>query len=178
MGQLWVLWGSYGVLWGAIGRSIPLLPAFLAFTLSCAGPFPEVKRPPLNVAIVLRGSPIPSDLLNPPFPPGVTPVPLRMDEGDPRSLLVRLCDLLSSLKLHGVVFDDKAGAEAVAHILDFVSAQAAVPIVGVSGGAATVMAPKVRGGYGGLWVSMGLYGVRGGYGDLWVSMGPYGSLWS
>lgn len=126
------------------GRAARLCPLLVALALSCAGPFPEPRRP-LNVALVLRGAAVPPDVLGQPFPPGVTAVPLALEEGDPRSLLVRLCDLLSSLRLHGVVFEDSAGAEAVAQILDFVSAQAAVPIVGVSGGAAVVLAPKEPG---------------------------------
>ncbi|NXS38198.1 NMDE4 protein, partial [Pomatostomus ruficeps] len=64
---------------------------------------------------------------------------------DPRSLIVRLCDVLSSLRIHGVVFEDDARSEAVAHILDFVSAQTSVPIVGVNGGSAIVLTPKEKG---------------------------------
>ncbi|NWX08368.1 NMDE4 protein, partial [Caloenas nicobarica] len=65
---------------------------------------------------------------------------------DPRSIVTRLCDALSSLRLHGVVFeDDGGGSAAVAQILDFLSAQSGVPIVGVSGGAAAVLSAKEKG---------------------------------
>ncbi|NXQ32888.1 NMDE4 protein, partial [Alaudala cheleensis] len=68
-----------------------------------------------------------------------------LNETDPRSLIVRLCDVLSSLRIHGVVFEDDTSSEAVAHILDFLSAQTSVPIVGVNGGAAIVLTPKEQG---------------------------------
>ncbi|KAM8794780.1 glutamate receptor ionotropic, NMDA 2D-like [Eudromia elegans] len=130
---------------------------FLALALACTGPFPEPagapsgpSAPPLTVAVVLSGPSYGAGAAAPPgalagLAPGVTTVPVALNGSDPRSLLVRLCDLLSSLRLHGVVFEDESRAEAVAHVLDFLSAQAAVPIVAVGGGAAVVLAPKEKG---------------------------------
>ncbi|NWQ92465.1 NMDE4 protein, partial [Burhinus bistriatus] len=46
-----------------------------------------------------------------------------LNDTNPRSLIVRLCDVLSSLRIHGVVFEDDTRSEAVAQILDFISAQ-------------------------------------------------------
>ncbi|NXQ13194.1 NMDE4 protein, partial [Peucedramus taeniatus] len=66
-----------------------------------------------------------------------------LNDTNPRSLIVRLCDVLSSLRIHGVVFEDDTRSEAVAQILDFISAQTSVPIIGVNGGSAIVLTPKV-----------------------------------
>ncbi|XP_013364404.1 PREDICTED: glutamate receptor ionotropic, NMDA 2D, partial [Chinchilla lanigera] len=63
----------------------------------------------------------------------------------PRSLVLQLCDLLSGLRVHGVVFEDDSRAPAVAPILDFLSAQTSLPIVAVHGGAALVLTPKEKG---------------------------------
>ncbi|XP_017719114.1 PREDICTED: glutamate receptor ionotropic, NMDA 2D [Rhinopithecus bieti] len=64
---------------------------------------------------------------------------------EPRSLVLQLCDLLSGLRVHGVVFEDDSRAPAVAPILDFLSAQTSLPIVAVHGGAALVLTPKEKG---------------------------------
>ena len=74
----------------------------------------------------------------------VRPVALVLNGSDPRSLVLQLCDLLSGLRVHGVVFEDDSRAPAVAPILDFLSAQTSLPIVAVHGGAALVLTPKVR----------------------------------
>uniref|UniRef100_A0A8V5GLG8 Uncharacterized protein n=1 Tax=Melopsittacus undulatus TaxID=13146 RepID=A0A8V5GLG8_MELUD len=139
---------GYGV-WG-MGMFFPL-------ALACASPFlaPDAPRRALNVAVVLSGSSYGSGAarLAPGPVPGssfdVNPIGLVLNGSDPRSLILRLCDLLSSLPVHGVVFEDDSGSEALPHILDFVSAQTNVPIVAVSGGAAAVITPKVGDGGGG-----------------------------
>nr|XP_032822919.1 glutamate receptor ionotropic, NMDA 2C-like isoform X2 [Petromyzon marinus] len=61
---------------------------------------------------------------------------------NPRDVLTQVCDMLSSLKTHGVVFGDETGAAALAHILDFISSQTRVPIIGIRGGSAVVMTKK------------------------------------
>ncbi|CAN0005284.1 unnamed protein product [Lampetra planeri] len=61
---------------------------------------------------------------------------------NPRDVLTQVCDVLSSLKTHGVVFGDETGAAALAHILDFISSQTRVPIIGIRGGSAVVMTKK------------------------------------
>uniref|UniRef100_A0A2K5UWZ3 Glutamate receptor n=1 Tax=Macaca fascicularis TaxID=9541 RepID=A0A2K5UWZ3_MACFA len=72
----------------------------------------------------------------------VRPVALVLNGSDPRSLVLQLCDLLSGLRVHGVVFEDDSRAPAVAPILDFLSAQTSLPIVAVHGGAALVLTPE------------------------------------
>ena len=45
--------------------------------------------------------------------------------------------------LQGVVFGDDTDQEAIAQILDFISAQTHIPILGVRGGSSMIMAAKV-----------------------------------
>lgn len=140
----------------------------LLLALACASPFPEeVPGPggaggpgggpggarPLNVALVFSGPAYATEAarLGPAVAaavrsPGldVRPVALVLNGSDPRSLVLQLCDLLSGLRVHGVVFEDDSRAPAVAPILDFLSAQTSLPIVAVHGGAALVLTPKVR----------------------------------
>ncbi|KAJ7428842.1 hypothetical protein WISP_00611 [Willisornis vidua] len=126
----------------------------LALALACASPFLEPPAVPaprrtLNVAVILSGASY--GAAGPRLAPGAFPelalevnaVGVVLNGTDPRSLIVRLCDVLSSLRIHGVVFEDDSRSEAVAHILDFISAQTAVPIVGINGGSAIVLTPKV-----------------------------------
>lgn len=145
----------------------------LLLALACASPFPD-EGPggpggpgagsgpgggggggarPLNVALVFSGPAYAGEAarLGPAVAaavrsPGldVRPVALVLNGSDPRSLVLQLCDLLSGLRVHGVVFEDDSRAPAVAPILDFLSAQTSLPIVAVHGGAALVLTPKVR----------------------------------
>lgn len=155
---------------GAGGPRGPRGPAkmLLLLALACASPFPE-EAPgpggagglgggpggarPLNVALVFSGPAYAAEAarLGPAVAaavrsPGldVRPVALVLNGSDPRSLVLQLCDLLSGLRVHGVVFEDDSRAPAVAPILDFLSAQTSLPIVAVHGGAALVLTPKVR----------------------------------
>uniref|UniRef100_A0A2K5CDS2 Glutamate receptor n=1 Tax=Aotus nancymaae TaxID=37293 RepID=A0A2K5CDS2_AOTNA len=140
----------------------------LLLALACASPFPE-EAPgpggaggpagsrgarPLNVALVFSGPAYAAEAarLAPAVAaavrsPGldVRPVALVLNGSDPRSLVLQLCDLLSGLRVHGVVFEDDSRAPAVAPILDFLSAQTSLPIVAVHGGAALVLTPKEKG---------------------------------
>ncbi|XP_028827814.1 LOW QUALITY PROTEIN: glutamate receptor ionotropic, NMDA 2A [Denticeps clupeoides] len=61
---------------------------------------------------------------------------------DPASVMTHLCELMSRQQLHGLVFGDGTDQEAVAQMLDFISAQTLMPILGVHGGAAMTMAEK------------------------------------
>uniref|UniRef100_A0A8C4TH49 Glutamate receptor n=1 Tax=Erpetoichthys calabaricus TaxID=27687 RepID=A0A8C4TH49_ERPCA len=126
----------------------------------------------LNIAVVFSGPSYPSDMprvvLGGPYIgatyissssglPGLGGSPYHIDvkdvniihvvlnETSPRSLILRLCDVLSSLPIHGVVYEEEVTSRAVAQILDFISAQTSVPIVGVGGGAALVHTPKESG---------------------------------
>ncbi|KAK1329991.1 LOW QUALITY PROTEIN: hypothetical protein QTO34_010175 [Cnephaeus nilssonii] len=156
---------------GAGGPGGPRGPAkmLLLLALACASPFPEeapgpggASGPgggaggarPLNVALVFSGPAYATEAarLGPSVAaavrsPGldVRPVALVLNGSDPRSLVLQLCDLLSGLRVHGVVFEDDSRAPAVAPILDFLSAQTSLPIVAVHGGAALVLTPKEKG---------------------------------
>lgn len=69
---------------------------------------------------------------------------LTMNETDPKSIIKSICDLMTEHWLQGVVFGDDTDQEAIAQILDFISAQTHIPILGVRGGSSMIMAAKVR----------------------------------
>ena len=85
------------------------------------------------------------DFLHIPYPPKVEVV--TMNETDPKSIINRICAQMTrnSLQnsLQGVVFGDDTDQEAIAQILDFISAQTHLPILGIRGGSSMVMAAKV-----------------------------------
>ncbi|ETE56283.1 Glutamate [NMDA] receptor subunit epsilon-1, partial [Ophiophagus hannah] len=76
------------------------------------------------------------------LPTDVNVVPLLINQTDPKSIITHVCDLISGTKIHGVVFGDDSGQEAVAQILDFISSQALIPILGIHGGSSMIMAEK------------------------------------
>ncbi|XP_067837495.1 glutamate receptor ionotropic, NMDA 2D-like, partial [Heptranchias perlo] len=134
-------------------RAASALMLFLV-ALSCVQPSVQPSSPELgvlNVAILFSGpSYQPESARFGPdtyedFPLDVNPLAVFLNDTNPRSLILRLCRALSGLPVHGVVFEDDTRSRSVAHILDFVSAQTAVPIVGINGGAALVLTPKERG---------------------------------
>lgn len=59
------------------------------------------------------------------------------------SLCPKVCELLSRTRLHGIVFADGTDQEAIAQILDFLSVQTQLPVLGVHGGSSMIMADKV-----------------------------------
>uniref|UniRef100_A0A8D0XAU0 Glutamate [NMDA] receptor subunit epsilon-2 n=1 Tax=Sus scrofa TaxID=9823 RepID=A0A8D0XAU0_PIG len=67
-----------------------------------------------------------------------------MNETDPKSIITRICDLMSDRKIQGVVFADDTDQEAIAQILDFISAQTLTPILGIHGGSSMIMADKLH----------------------------------
>lgn len=81
------------------------------------------------------------DFLHIPFPPKVEVV--TMNETDPKSIINRICGQMTRNSLQGVVFGDDTDQEAIAQILDFISAQTHIPILGIRGGSSMVMAAKV-----------------------------------
>lgn len=120
--------------------------------LACASPFLEFREETprtLNVAIIFSGTSYPPESAR--FSPSafrnfsmeVNPVPVILNDTNPRSLILHICDVLSSLRIHGVVFEDDTRTESVAQILDFISAQTSMPIIGINGGSAIVLTPKV-----------------------------------
>lgn len=78
------------------------------------------------------------------LPLDVNVVALLMNRTDPKSLITHVCDLMSGARIHGLVFGDDTDQEAVAQMLDFISSQTFVPILGIHGGASMIMADKVR----------------------------------
>uniref|UniRef100_A0A9J8CEB3 Glutamate receptor n=1 Tax=Cyprinus carpio carpio TaxID=630221 RepID=A0A9J8CEB3_CYPCA len=129
------------------------LPLLLLLSVLCAPrcqcrPFGMVE-PTVNVAVVFSGSAYQMEIKGRlsrenflDLPLEVNPITVLVNNTNPRSLLTRICDTLAANRVHGVVFEDNIGSEAVAQILDFISTQTAVPIVGISGGSAIVLPHK------------------------------------
>uniref|UniRef100_A0A3P8XXW2 Glutamate receptor n=1 Tax=Esox lucius TaxID=8010 RepID=A0A3P8XXW2_ESOLU len=105
--------------------------------------------PGLSIAVVLVGNSSEvalagarekDDFLHMPLAPNVEV--LTMNETDPKSIIKSICDLMTEHWLQGVVFGDDTDQEAIAQILDFISAQTHIPILGVRGGSSMIMAAK------------------------------------
>ncbi|XP_078286625.1 glutamate receptor ionotropic, NMDA 2B-like [Rhinoraja longicauda] len=103
----------------------------------------------LNIAVILGGTSCEMDIkdvLNKDdfqhlsIDPNV--VQVSVNETDPKSIITRVCDLMSGMKMHGVVFGDDTDHESIAEILDFISAQTMIPILGIHGGSSMIMADK------------------------------------
>uniref|UniRef100_A0AAY4D2W8 Glutamate receptor ionotropic, NMDA 2A n=1 Tax=Denticeps clupeoides TaxID=299321 RepID=A0AAY4D2W8_9TELE len=120
------------------------LPAFLALiSLS----YEAEKVPILNIAVILGRTRYISDrdiraLWSKDDPIDVNVVTLLVNETDPKSIITHVCDLMSGTKIHGVVFGDGTDQEAIAQILDFISSQTLIPILGIHGGSSMIMADK------------------------------------
>ncbi|KAM6957432.1 glutamate receptor, ionotropic, N-methyl D-aspartate 2Ca [Aplochiton taeniatus] len=133
----------------------PLLPLLLLLAAArrCQGrPFSAASSPAVNVAVVFSGSAYQTEIKGRlsrenflDLPLEVNPITVLVNHTNPRALLTRICDTLTANRVHGVVFEDNIGSEAVAQILDFISTQTAVPIVGISGGSAVVLPYKGEG---------------------------------
>uniref|UniRef100_A0A7N8WNI0 Glutamate receptor n=1 Tax=Mastacembelus armatus TaxID=205130 RepID=A0A7N8WNI0_9TELE len=111
-----------------------------------------IPSPSVNVAVVFSGSTYQTEIKGRlsrenfmDLPLEVNPITVLVNNTNPRALLTRICDTLTTNRVHGVVFEDNVGSEAVAQILDFISTQTAVPIVGISGGSAVVLPYKGEG---------------------------------
>uniref|UniRef100_A0A8C5EI44 Glutamate receptor n=1 Tax=Gouania willdenowi TaxID=441366 RepID=A0A8C5EI44_GOUWI len=130
----------------------PLLLLLSWAAAHCGGrPF-AVPSPSVNVAVVFSGSAYQTEIKGRlsrenfmDLPLEVNPITVLVNNTNPRALLTRICDTLSTNRVHGVVFEDNVGSEAVAQILDFISTQTGVPIVGISGGSAVVLPYKGEG---------------------------------
>lgn len=106
------------------------------------------KVPILNIAVILGQTRYISDrdiraLWSKDDPIDVNVVTLLVNETDPKSIITHVCDLMSGTKIHGVVFGDGTDQEAIAQILDFISSQTLIPILGIHGGSSMIMADKV-----------------------------------
>ncbi|KAM9457966.1 glutamate receptor ionotropic, NMDA 2A [Clarias gariepinus] len=105
------------------------------------------KVPILNIAVILGRTRFISDrdiraLWSKDDPIDVNVVTLLVNETDPKSIITHVCDLMSGTKIHGVVFGDGTDQEAIAQILDFISSQTLIPILGIHGGSSMIMADK------------------------------------
>uniref|UniRef100_A0A8C1TQK1 Glutamate receptor n=1 Tax=Cyprinus carpio TaxID=7962 RepID=A0A8C1TQK1_CYPCA len=112
-------------------------------------PLPPKFAQGLSIAVILVGNSSEvslseglekEDFLHVPLPPKVELV--TMNETDPKSIINRICALMSRNWLQGVVFGDDTDQEAIAQILDFISAQTHIPILGIRGGSSMIMAAK------------------------------------
>ncbi|XP_040923168.1 glutamate receptor ionotropic, NMDA 2C-like [Toxotes jaculatrix] len=139
----------------------PWPPLFLLLLISSPLPLqarPLLLHPSINVAVVFSGSSYQNEVRGRlsgenfvDLPVVVSPVTVLVNDTNPRDLLTRLCDTMATERLHGVVFEDDVGSGAdvqvaeVAQILDFLSTQTTLPIVGISGGSAVVIPYKAEG---------------------------------
>ncbi|KAL6481279.1 hypothetical protein MHYP_G00093590 [Metynnis hypsauchen] len=107
------------------------------------------KPPSLSVAVILgQTRAVPESALRPArgvgAPLDVSVLGVQMNQTDPGSMLTHLCELMSRQRLHGLVYGDGTDQEAVAQMLDFVSSQTSMPILGIHGGSAMTMAEKTH----------------------------------
>ncbi|KAF6272353.1 glutamate ionotropic receptor NMDA type subunit 2A [Rhinolophus ferrumequinum] len=128
-----------------------LLPALLVWRRPAQGTAAEKGPPALNIAVLLGHSHDVTErelrnLWGPEQAAGlaldVNVVALLMNRTDPKSLITHVCDLMSGARIHGLVFGDDTDQEAVAQMLDFISSQTFIPILGIHGGASMIMADK------------------------------------
>ncbi|GAA6104637.1 glutamate receptor ionotropic, NMDA 2C [Tachysurus ichikawai] len=135
---------------GCLSLSLQLLLMFTAMLHYQARPF--FGPPTVNVAVVFSSSghqgEIKGRLSRENFldlPLDVNPITVLVNDTSPSALLTRLCQTMAAESLHGVVFEDNVDSEAVAQILDFLSSQTSIPIVGINGGSALVIPHKADG---------------------------------
>uniref|UniRef100_A0A8C1PY76 Glutamate receptor n=1 Tax=Cyprinus carpio TaxID=7962 RepID=A0A8C1PY76_CYPCA len=135
---------------GERGQSIISPPHYPPPGVNPVGPpLPPKFAQGLSIAVILVGNSSEvslseglekEDFLHVPLPPKVELV--TMNETDPKSIINRICALMSRNWLQGVVFGDDTDQEAIAQILDFISAQTHIPILGIRGGSSMIMAAK------------------------------------
>ncbi|NWX11945.1 NMDE3 protein, partial [Aegotheles bennettii] len=129
----------------------------LSMVLGCSAVFmdlllPGPEEPVVNVAVVFGGTSYPLHIqsrLSPQsfldMPLEIHPITVIVNNTNPSTLLTQICNILASHKIHGIIFEDNVGTEAVAQILDFISSQTQVPVISISGGSAVVLTPKEPG---------------------------------
>ncbi|KAI5623371.1 glutamate receptor ionotropic, NMDA 2C, partial [Silurus asotus] len=135
---------------GCLSLSLQLLLLFTLMPHYQARPF--FGPPTVNVAVVFSSSghqiEIKGRLSRENFldlPLDVNPITVLVNDTSPSALLTRLCQTMAAESLHGVVFEDDVDSEAIAQILDFLSTQTSIPIVGINGGSALVIPEKAEG---------------------------------
>ncbi|XP_032817216.2 glutamate receptor ionotropic, NMDA 2C-like [Petromyzon marinus] len=109
-------------------------------------------HPVVNVAVVFGGT---SYLLFtkgaadrkelPSLPISVNVITSVINDTNPVSIMVELCDLIARKKVHGILFGDDTHQEAIGQVLDVFSSQTAIPILGIYGGSSVVMSNKEKG---------------------------------
>ncbi|NXM39289.1 NMDE1 protein, partial [Gymnorhina tibicen] len=132
-----------------IGCALLVLQALLApLDLVCGA---EKNYPILNIAVILGRTKYITERdiralwtreMSADLTVDINVVTLLVNQTDPKSIITHVCDLMSGTKIHGVVFGDDTDQEAVAQILDFISSQTSIPILGIHGGASMIMADK------------------------------------
>uniref|UniRef100_A0A8C5F607 Glutamate receptor n=1 Tax=Gadus morhua TaxID=8049 RepID=A0A8C5F607_GADMO len=110
-------------------------------------PVTSQKPPALSVGVILgQTRPVSDQEMLPPRRPDdtleVSVVALRINQTDPKSVITQVCELLSRTRLHGLIFADGTDQEAIAQILDFLSVETQLPVLGVHGGSSMIMADK------------------------------------
>ncbi|XP_076846168.1 glutamate receptor ionotropic, NMDA 2A [Brachyhypopomus gauderio] len=125
-------------------RSLLILWALLGWSEAAE------KPPTLSVAVILgqtRG--VADSALRPGrgvgAPLDMSVLSVQVNQTDPGSMLTHLCELMSRQRLHGLAYGDGTDQEAIAQMLDFVSSQTSMPILGIHGGSAMTMAEKDSG---------------------------------
>ncbi|XP_075928602.1 glutamate receptor ionotropic, NMDA 2C-like isoform X1 [Petromyzon marinus] len=104
-------------------------------------------RPTVNITVIFGWSALGiPDILNTDDLSGI-PVAINLknkvlNETSPTGIINQLCSLVSSERMNGIVYGDDTSQEAIAQILDFISSQTLLPIVGINGGASMVMSGK------------------------------------
>ncbi|XP_064870967.1 glutamate receptor ionotropic, NMDA 2A-like, partial [Oncorhynchus nerka] len=133
----------------SVGRGLTLaFPALLCSLVTLVTLEVEGQKVPiLNIAVILGRTRYISDrdiraLWSKDDPMDVNVVTVLVNETDPKSIITHVCDLMSGTKIHGVVFGDGTDQEAIAQILDFISSQTLIPILGIHGGSSMIMADK------------------------------------
>ncbi|KAJ8001348.1 hypothetical protein DPEC_G00168600 [Dallia pectoralis] len=130
---------------GRVGWVLLTLPALLS---QISVPAAAQKPPGLSVGVVMGQTRSISDQDIIPVrrsddPLDVTVTTLRINQTDPKTVITQVCELLQRKPLHGVVFADGTDQEAISQILDFLSSQTLLPVLGVYGGSSMIMADKV-----------------------------------
>lgn len=141
--------GQGGQRGGSTQRGVVIPPQYSP-GLPALPPITHKQISSLSIAVILVGNSSEvtlgvglekEDFLHIPYPPKVDVV--TMNETDPKSIINQICTQMTRNSLQGVVFGDDTDQEAIAQILDFISAQTHIPILGIRGGSSMVMAAKV-----------------------------------
>ncbi|XP_055763225.1 glutamate receptor ionotropic, NMDA 2A-like isoform X2 [Salvelinus fontinalis] len=129
---------------GRLGWVLLTLPALLS---QISVPAAAQKPPGISVGVILgQTRPISDQDIIPvrrnDDPVELSVTTLRINQTDPKTVITQVCELLQRKPLHGLVFADGSDQEAISQILDFLSSQISLPVLGVYGGSSMIMADK------------------------------------